>query len=66
MTMKRYVGKVTENLGATYTSIKVVAKDYTDAYKQVLYKCESGMLIAKIISFNRRRMYGRKKDYCRA
>ena len=64
--MKLFNVKTTSDMGKTYKTVTVDAVDYTDAYKQVYFKCDADTFITKITQKRGRRNGGTKERSCRA
>lgn len=64
--MKLFNVKTTSDMGKTYKTVTVEAVDYTDAYKQVYFKCDADTFITKITQKRSRKNAERKTSGCRA
>lgn len=64
--MKLFNVKTTSDMGKTYKTVTVEAVDYTDAYKQVYFKCNTETFITKITQKRSKRNADRKTSDCRA
>ncbi len=64
--MKLFNVKTTSDMGKTYKTVTVEAVDYTDAYKQVYFKCDKDTFITKITQKRGKRNAGGKTRSCRA
>ena len=64
--MKLFNVKTTSDMGKTYKTVTVEAVDYTDAYKQVFFKCDAETFITKITQKRSKRNADRKTSDYRA
>lgn len=64
--MQRYYARTARYAGDTVVNVTVTARNYTDAYVQIYKNLDEDTGIFKLYCFSRRKLYGRKKNCCRA